>query len=288
MRDHRAPKTRTLKSSLQKLWTGLQRGFTRSPAKGDLTAKISQSTGETVYGDRPLRLRNLSISEPDVSAIVDPGSLADGFKIRLAKVHGRKRDAGTLIERRYGSVGYSIPSLSHDSRLSTFIAYDEGTLVGTVALRVDSPEKLSADELYGEELDRLRDEGARLCEFTRLAVDRSAASKPVLAGLFHTAYLYAAVIRGCTHAVIEVTPQHALFYHRALRFDQIGSRRLNPRVNTEGVLMCVPFAAIAEGLATYAGKPEKSGALRSLFVYGFPPEEEAGVLNRLQHLIQAP
>ena len=95
---------------------------------------------------------------------------------------------------------------------------------------------------------RCASRGRQICEFTRLAVDKNAASKPVLAGLFHTAYLYASVIRGCTHAVIEVNPRHVAFYGRALRFDPIGEERMNRRVNAPAVLLCAPFAT-AEGIA---------------------------------------
>ena len=125
----------------------------------------------------------------------------------------------------------------------------------------------------------MRERGYRLCEFTRLAVDKTVASKPVLAGLFHTAYLYAAVIRDYTHAVIEVNPRHVTFYRRALGFEPIGPKRTNLRVNAPAVLLCVPFAAIAEGLERYAGKPLAAGVARSLFPYGFPPSEERGVLG---------
>ena len=154
-----------------------------------------------------------------------------------------------------------------------------------MSVRLDSDKGLSADELYRSEIDALRSGGARICEFTRLAVDKTAASKPVLAGLFHTAYLYASVIRGCTHAVIEVNPRHVAFYGRALRFDPIGEERMNTRVNAPAVLLCAPFATIAEGLAKYAGKPDAPGAGRSLFVYGFPPTDEPGVLKRLRELV---
>ena len=282
--------------SFRKLLARIRKGGALSPSwpgptgdgpAGDKPAPRNGPTGETVFGDRPLRLRNLTLAEAGLASGVDAASLAGGFKIRVAKLHGGKREAGTLIESRYGGRGYRIPPVKQDPNLFTFIAYDEGALVGTVSLRLDLVHGLSADELYHEELDRLRQDGSRLCEFTRLAVDKSAASKPVLAGLFHTAYLYANVIHACTHAVSEVTPQHAGFYNRALRFEQIGAGRLNPRVNTQGVLMCVAFEAIAEGLAKYAGKPEVPGALRSLFVYGFPRNEEAGVLNRLHQLVQS-
>ena len=60
---------------------------------------------------------------------------------------------------------------------------------------------------------------------------------------------------------------------------------MNKRVDAPAVLLCAPFATIAEGLARFAGKPDAPGAGRSLFVYGFPPEEEVGVLNRLRGLV---
>jgi len=247
-----------------------------------------EHSGETVFDDRPLRFRSLSISAADLSVLEDPAGFHSGFKIRVAKLSGRRREAGTLVEKRYSGRGYTIPSqATGDPNLSTFIAYDEGVLVGTVSVRLDSEKGLSADDLYRSEIDELRAAGHRLCEFTRLAVDRTAASKPVLAGLFHTAYLYAAVIRGITHAVIEVNPRHVAFYGRALDFHPIGPERLNQRVNAPAVLLCVPFARIAEGLEKYAGKPEVPGASRSLFLYGFPADEAPGVLRRLRELVSA-
>jgi len=243
------------------------------------------SSGETVLDQRALRFRSLTLAEADLSALEAPAGFHNGFKIRVAKLSGRRREAGTLVERRYSGRGYTIPTLGQDPQLSTFIAYDEGALVGTVSLRLDSEKGLSADDLYRAEIDALRGKGAKICEFTRLAVDKTAASKPVLAGLFHTAYLYSSVIRGFTHAVIEVNPRHVAFYGRALKFDPIGAERMNKRVDAPAVLLCAPFATIAEGLARFAGKPDAPGAGRSLFVYGFPPEQEVGVLNRLRNLV---
>jgi hypothetical protein len=243
------------------------------------------ASGETVFDDRPLRFRSLTVAAADLSALEAPEGFHGGFKIRVAKLGGHRREAGRLVERRYAGRGYTIPKLGEDPELSTFIAYDEGQLVGTVSVRLDSERGLSADDLYRFEIDALRSAGARICEFTRLAVDKTAASKPVLAGLFHTAYLYASVIRGFTHAVIEVNPRHVAFYGRALRFDPIGEERMNRRVDAPAVLLCAPFAVIAEGIAKYAGRPDVPGATRSLFLYGFPPHDEPGVLRRLRELV---
>ncbi|HEY7944096.1 MAG TPA: long-chain N-acyl amino acid synthase, partial [Casimicrobiaceae bacterium] len=225
------------------------------------------------------------LNAADLAALEHPSELRGGFKIRLAKQPRGRRHAGKLVENRYSGRGYTTSQSDQDPNLSTFIAYDEGMLVGTVSVRLDSQQGLSGDDLYRVEIDSLRGAGGRLCEFTRLAVDKSVASKPVLAGLFHTAYLYAAVIRGYTHAVIEVNPRHVTFYRRALGFEQIGAERLNQRVNAPAVLLVVPFDAIAEGLRRHAGKPPAHGASRSLFPYGFPEGEEHGVLARLRGLV---
>jgi hypothetical protein len=174
-----------------------------------------------------------------------------------------------------------------DALLFTFVAFDVGTLVGTVSLRLDSSLGLSADGLYKEEMDKLRHEGRRLCEFTRLAVDPNTGSKPVLASLFHTAYLLAHRVRGYEGAVIEVNPRHVVFYKRALGFEAVGPERLCPRVNAPAVLLYVPFSVIAEGLATYGGQPQLANCTHTLFPYGFSSKEEAGVLGRLQGLSPA-
>jgi len=243
------------------------------------------TTGQTVFDDRSLRFRSLTLAEADLSDLTRPSTLDGAFKIRVVKRTHAHRDAVALVQRKYAGRGYAIPALDHTPRVLTFIAYDEGQVVGTVGVGLDSGRGLSADELYRAEIDRLRATGCRLCEFTRLAVDRTAATKPVLAGLFHTSYLYASRICGCTHAVIEVNPRHVAFYGKELKFDPIGPERPNARVNAPAVLLCASFESIAHGLAKYAGRHPPPGSKRSLFHYGFPPEEEVGVLTRLCELV---
>jgi hypothetical protein len=241
-------------------------------------------TGQTVFHDRPLRFRTLTVAEPDFPALEHPSAIEGAFKIRVAKRSRSRHDAHKLVEMKYASRGYIRPSANFEARVHTFIAYDEGQIVGTVGVGLESVKRLSADDHYHLEIDRLRAKGYQLCEFTRLAVDRSAVSKAVLAGLFHTAYLFASKIRGRTHAVIEVNPRHVLFYARELKFEQVGPERRNTRVNAPAVLLCASFETIAEGLTRYGGKRPTDGK-RTLFHYGFPPDEESGVLNRLRKLV---
>lgn len=246
----------------------------------------SDITGQTVFDDRPLRFKNLTLAQANIGELDDAPDLSGAFKIRVGKQAGTRREAISLVQRRYVRRGYQTPGHKHDPHLTTFIAFDEGQIVGTVGLRLDSAKGLSADDLYRQEIDILRAAGSRMCEFTRLAVDSTAASKPVLAGLFHTAYLYASVIHGYTHAVIEVNPRHVAYYERALNFAAIGPERQNASVNAPAVLLCVSFATIADGLDKFAGRITAHGARRSLFPYGFPPNEEIGVLRRLRELAE--
>jgi hypothetical protein len=242
-------------------------------------------SGLTVFDDRALRFRSLTMAEAGITGLEEPGVEQSAFKIRVAKHAGFRRAAGTLIDKRYGDRGYQTSKgHSRDPNLFTFVAYDEGKLVGTVSIRFDSRKGLSADELYKDEIDVLRKEGCKVCEFTRLAVDELTVSKPVLAGLFHTTYLYAAAVHDYTFAVIEVNPRHVGFYRRALAFEPVGPERINKRVNAPAILLCVAFETIADGLRKYGGKHQEFAKERSLFPYGFSPAEEVGILQRLKAL----
>jgi len=240
------------------------------------------SEAYTVFEGTALGLRELTVESPD-DVPEDLGSRPpDVFCIRLAQSqHSRKR-AGSLVRRRYAFRGYRVKNVQVDPNLLTLIAYDGGHLVGTVGVRFDSAKGLVADQLYRAELDQLRQNGARVCEFTRLAVDVRIGSKPVLAALFHTAYLLAYRLRKYDAAVIEVNPRHVAFYRRALAFEPLGPERLSPRVNAPAVLLTVPFTRIEAELAKHVVPATVEKPTHSLFAYGFSPLEEQGVLGRLQ------
>ncbi len=163
------------------------------------------------------------------------------------------------MRKRYEGRGYLTSTTLVSAHSCTFSAYDEGRLSGTVTLRLDSEDGLAADELYGDETRALREQGHKICEFTRLAVDTAHISYPVLAALFHTVFLFAQKLRGFDYAVIEVNPRHVGYYRRALGFEAIGGRRHNTRVNAPAVLMGVSFDVIASKLEHHAGKGARGG-----------------------------
>lgn len=246
---------------------------------------IDDSGSLAFLGDIAVKLRDVSLEQLTglPAAAVD----ASGALIKIRIAGSRAGAAGPLhthplVQRRYAERGYELPTATPDPHLYTVAAHEQGQLVGTVGVRIDSPRGLSADDLYPDELAMLRAGGRTLCEFTRLAVDDGALSKTVLASLFHTAYLYAHRLCDVDTAVIEVNPRHVPFYVRALQFERIGPERHNRRVDAPAVLLCVPFARIAEGVARYAGKPELAANTRTLYPYGFSLQEEQGILNRLR------
>jgi len=240
-------------------------------------------TGYTVHRDVALRLKNLSINLSGESPI-DPGREVGAFKIRLAGSLQVRWDACSLVQQRYAGKGYKTSGPPANPNVCTFAAYDEGRLAGTVSLRLDSSDGLASDEIYGDEIAQLRADGRRLCEFTRLAVDVSRVSKPVLAGLFHTVYLYATKLRNFDYVVIEVNPRHVGYYKNSLGFKVIGPERLNQRVQAPAVLMGMSFEEIADHLHNHAAKAGRTAKTHSLYEYGFSPAEEAGILGRLKTL----
>lgn len=240
-------------------------------------------TGWTVHHDVALRHRARPIMLGK-TPLGDPGGT---FKIRLAGSHDSRRAASFLVQQRYARRGYRTAGTDPHPDIWTFAAYDEGRLAGTVSLRLDSPAGLAADELYRAELAAIRSDGRRVCEFTRLAVDTTRLSQPVLAGLFHTVYLFARRVRNFDFVVIEVNPRHVGFYRHSLGFDVIGAERHNPRVAAPAVLMGISFVNVAHHLHHHPSTKLAPRA-RSLYAYGFTPAEEAGVLGRLRAIDAAP
>ena len=163
------------------------------------------------------------------------------LEIRAAQSASERSAANRLIERMYATRGYNATPLpARDSAtMRTFVATDCTAPVGTLTVRLDSAQGLAADELFPDEVDRFRAEGARVCEFTKLAMDRSARSPRLLASLFHVAYLLAHRLHGCRYLIIEVNPRHVRYYETMLGFTRVGGPRHNQRVDAPAVLLAL-------------------------------------------------
>jgi hypothetical protein len=229
------------------------------------------------------RPKNLSPFAHDLDAL--PGGERQStseFKIRLANTEGRRSNASYLIKRRYAWRGYEVSSLADaPANRITLAAFDGEESIATISAGIDSSAGLLVENLYPDEVGKLRTGGATLCEFTRLAVANMVRSKAVLAAIFHIAYIYAHRIRGSSDLLIEVNPRHVRFYRAMLGFDVCGPEKIDPRVNAPALLLRLALVHAREQIARYGGKRELADEVRSLYPFFFSESEERGIEGRL-------
>ena len=206
------------------------------------------------------------------------------FQIRLANTEERRGMASILINKMYSWRGYDNgTSLPDSPNRITILAYAGDNIpIGTMSVGLDSPEGLYADEMYHEELEALRRQGRKICEFNRLAIDPAVKSKRIIASLFHICYLYPRALFGHTDGVLEVNPRHVRFYEKMLGFIQIGPERTCPRVHAPAILMRTDFAYGAEQIMKFGGMMSRAKGERSLYPYFFNAKDEAGIIGRLK------
>lgn len=227
-------------------------------------------------------LHSLTLERQELAGTTSLSLEQEMFKIRLANSEGRRESADLLIKKMYAWRGYDTSGVFNDTpNRITLMADLKGRVIGTLTLGLDSSTGLLVDQLYSNEIDRLRQEQRLVCEFTKLAVNQESNSQRVLAALFHLAYIYAHKIHGATDFVIEVNPRHAVFYKRMLGFTQLGEERMCPRVNAPAILLRLSYEYIAENTEKYGGTMQELPNVRSLYPFAFTPADEAGITQRL-------
>lgn len=247
-----------------------------------LAPLLSEPSGSPDRAGDDVRASSHVLLDSGADPLVEVSARGDSrLAIRLADDNGRRNQASYLLHKRYGWRGYTTAPLPDDPNCVTLVALDRDDAVATLSLGFDSPAGMSASELYPDEVSELRRTGARLCEFTRFAVDRSEHSLDLLAMMFHVAYLLARRQYGVTHVLAEVNPRHAQFYTRMLGFEQIGPERICPRVNAPAVLLALSLDYGERQIAQYGGKRELARKIRSLYPLSFSTAEEAGIAERL-------
>ncbi len=205
-------------------------------------------------------------------------------KIRAASSEGQRSSASILINKMYATRGYmssGLPGVGQDKYRMTLTANEEYVTIGTLTIGFDNPQGLMADDLFKHEIDGLRAQGRKVCEFTKLAMESSSKSKRALASLFHVAYIYAHRIQEHQDVMIEVNPRHVAYYQRMLGFTVMGPQRLNRRVNAPAVLLRLDFTHAAAQIEKFGGSSEAAIEGRSLYPYFFSVKEEAGIVGRL-------
>lgn len=245
-------------------------------------------------------VRQLSRSVLHQFRTTQPSSL-DGLtsdsrriRIRMADAFFKTDDLNSLLSRRYRARGYDAPRISSEYSSPEFItlaaeAFDE-SVIGTVSLRIDGPQRLMCDETYGDIVGMHRVDNARLCEFGKLALDLPEGeimlSRYVMGALVDIAYIYARNIYECSSAFIEVNPRHVAFYTRCLGFVKVGEERVCTRANAPAVLMKVPFDHVDRQVDLFCGQGPDSKS-RSLYPFFFSKQEREGITRRLKEAMGA-
>ena len=208
---------------------------------------------------------------------------SNSFKLFAAQVPDDHTRAHHLVERRYAWRGYALQPAEERARSRITISALQGhSTVATLTTGLDGPQGLYVEKVYPDCVRPLRDEGRRLCEFTRFAVDESVQSQQLLGAIFHVACIYALALHDCTDALIEVNPRHVRFYERMLGFTQAAEQRLDPTVNAPAVLMQLDLAHSSREIDRLAGGPASARKERSFYPYFFDPATAEAVLGKLR------
>jgi len=215
------------------------------------------------------------------------------FGIRLADMTKRLETVEMLVTRMYSQRGYktgatdvspqSGPAQSNLTRV-TLEACRQNSTVGTITVSMDGPGGLGAEDLYQEEIRPFREKAARICEFTRLALDVDQCGKEALGSLFHLAVIFAYNIHGCSDLFIEVNPRHAAFYRRKLGFKLIGKEKVCRRVDAPAVLLHQRLASISEEIIRFGGLKLREN--KSFYSFFMPPWEEREMIEQIRTMLQ--
>ncbi|WP_229507319.1 N-acyl amino acid synthase FeeM domain-containing protein [Pseudoduganella rivuli] len=211
----------------------------------------------------------------------------DHFAIRLADTEVGRNSASMLINKMYGWRGYGDKhKVEENPNRITLSATDKGNVIGTVTIGIDSDAGILADEIFHDEIQKVRLRGGKVCEITKLAFDPTLRSKMALASLFHVLFIYAHYRHHCTDVFIEVNPRHRRYYEAMLGFQAVCDVRTNPRVDAPAYLLWVSMAHVNAEIARLGGTSDHPGNERSLYPYFLSRREESGLANRLLKLDQ--
>jgi wyosine [tRNA(Phe)-imidazoG37] synthetase (radical SAM superfamily) len=110
----------------------------------------------------------------------------------------------------------------------------DGKVCGTLTLIREINKRLPIDELFSEEVGRIRKAGSTVCEFSALAVDTTLSNGDhlgILMSLFRKAIILGSDLFGCTDLCIMIHPRHRTFYQRKFFFESIGNLLPLEKVN---------------------------------------------------------
>lgn len=191
----------------------------------------------------PMRAPHVDVHDPHDCMEHESWHGKGGMKFRTGLIASENHvsEALDFVRENYRQAGYATPDSLRPTTADslTAAAKRHHKMIGTLSLWRDGPAGLQADEIYGDELNRLRRRGDRLGEFGRLAMD---SRTPALTLLLSMVGKVAAA--GCdrwhlTDFIVECNPRHVGFYTRMLGFSAIGEKRNCSQVGAPAVLLHV-------------------------------------------------
>ena len=172
------------------------------------------------------------------------------------------------------SLHHALPSTK------VFVARDRGRVVGTVSLIEDSFIGLPMEELYREELDRLRAQGRRVSEVSALAIDEryKTAGVSILSQLILLLVVYAVEIRHRDDLCIAINPRHLRFYQRLFPYAaHLGDLKRYGKVNG------APAVLLRFDLRLWPVVQEGYGDLGGVYDALFRRDDLRDIVARLAH-----
>lgn len=255
-------------------------------ARGDFWGFVMTSQPEASFSAQTLGfpvLRKVHGATTAQRATLTAGAFDTAVNIELADTADRRESACSLINRRYAWRGYGNQHMLPVHRASaTFTASDNSQVLGTVTLVVDSDAGLAADIIFADELNPFQESaGRKICELSRLAFDAGMPSKPLLAALFHTVFIYGYHHHRCTDLFIEVNPRHRRFYEAMLGFKAIGTPRINTSVGAPSQLMWLEISSIRQRIDAAASDLSSDAMPRSLYSLFFSRQDALEIAGEL-------
>ncbi len=114
------------------------------------------------------------------------------------------------------------------------IVKKNGKVCGTLTVIQESDDRLPINEIFNNEIGRIRKEDSFICELSGLAVDTSltnSESRTVLLSLFRKAFILGNDLLGCTDFCMMVNPRHCDYYQKEFNYEKIGQIRRYEKVN---------------------------------------------------------
>lgn len=200
----------------------------------------------------------------------------DPVTVKQAETREELEAAYRLVHQSYVDAGYMDP---HPSGLrvrafealpqtATFIAIENGEVIGTISLIVDSPLGLPMEESYSEELNALRAQGRRIAEVSSLAVSKGSRNLGIFVRLCKYMTLFAIHI-GVEDLCIGISPEHAPFFKEVYLFETMGEVRSYSSTKEDPVVALRLDLNIFPALCheAYNGVDEDANFYNYMFIY---------------------